>query len=65
MTDWLELCRALVVDVDGVLRALPTREEREPVLRTGEGGDDTTAIDAAESRLPSRALPSRSRSWAS
>ena len=28
-------------------RQLPTRAEREPVLRAGEGGDDTTAIDAA------------------
>ena len=28
-------------------RDLPTRAEREPVLRAGEGGDDTTAIDAA------------------
>jgi myo-inositol-1(or 4)-monophosphatase len=26
---------------------LPTRVEREPVLRAGVGGDDTTAIDAA------------------
>src|SRR5579885_3172315 len=26
---------------------MPTRIEREPVLRQGEGGDDTTAIDAA------------------
>ena len=26
---------------------LPTRAEREPVLRAGMGGDDTTAIDAA------------------
>jgi myo-inositol-1(or 4)-monophosphatase len=30
-----------------VLAALPTRVEREPVLAQGEGGDDTTAIDAA------------------
>ena len=30
-----------------MLEALPTRAEREPVLRAGEGGDDTTAIDAA------------------
>jgi myo-inositol-1(or 4)-monophosphatase len=30
-----------------VLHRLPTRLEREPVLRLGEGGDDTTAIDAA------------------
>jgi len=33
-----------------VLRELPTRLEREPVLRTGEGGDDTTAIDDAAER---------------
>jgi myo-inositol-1(or 4)-monophosphatase len=26
---------------------MPTRDEREPVIGTGEGGDDTTAIDAA------------------
>ncbi|MGL6279716.1 MAG: inositol monophosphatase family protein [Gaiella sp.] len=47
MTDWLALCRACVVDIEEILAALPTRLEREPVLRTGEGGDDTTAIDAA------------------
>ena len=47
MTDWLDLCRSCVRDLDAVLEALPTREEREPVLRPGEGGDDTTAIDAA------------------
>jgi myo-inositol-1(or 4)-monophosphatase len=47
MTDWLELCRGCVRDVDDALARLPTRIEREPVLRAGEGGDDTTAIDAA------------------
>ena len=47
MTDWLELCRGCVADLRAVLTELPTRIEREPVLRTGEGGDDTTAIDAA------------------
>jgi myo-inositol-1(or 4)-monophosphatase len=47
LTDWLEVCRAAVGDVRGVLAAMPTRVEREPVLRQGEGGDDTTAIDAA------------------
>ena len=47
MIDWLELCRASVRDLDGVLRELPTRLEREPVLSAGVGGDDTTAIDAA------------------
>ena len=45
--DWLRLCRDCVGDIVDVLAALPTREEREPVLRSGEGGDDTTAIDAA------------------
>jgi myo-inositol-1(or 4)-monophosphatase len=47
VTDWLALCRGCVADIRGVLASLPTRHEREPVLRQGEGGDDTTAIDAA------------------
>jgi myo-inositol-1(or 4)-monophosphatase len=45
--DWLALCRACVSDIDEILERLPTRAEREPVLRTGIGGDDTTAIDGA------------------
>ncbi len=47
MTDWLAFCRACVTDLEAVFASLPTRAEREPVLRTGEGGDDTTAVDAA------------------
>jgi myo-inositol-1(or 4)-monophosphatase len=47
LTDWLELCRAAVADVDGVLERLPTRVEREPVVGEGLGGDETTAIDQA------------------
>ena len=47
MTDWLDLCRAAVADVDGVLERLPTRAEREPVVGAGLGGDETTAIDRA------------------
>jgi myo-inositol-1(or 4)-monophosphatase len=47
VTDWLALCRACVADVEAILVDLPTRLEREPVLRAGEGGDDTTVIDAA------------------
>ena len=47
MTDWVAFCRVCVADLRTVLDELPTRLEREPVLRTGEGGDDTTAIDAA------------------
>ncbi|MGH3103141.1 MAG: inositol monophosphatase family protein, partial [Gaiellaceae bacterium] len=33
-----------------VLAALPGRAEREPVVGAGEGGDETTAIDAAAER---------------
>ena len=47
MTPWLETCRLCVADSRAVLEQLPTRVEREPVLRRGEGGDDTTAIDQA------------------
>jgi myo-inositol-1(or 4)-monophosphatase len=47
MTSWLETCRACVGDIRAVLERLPTRVEREPVLRLGQGGDDTTAIDQA------------------
>jgi myo-inositol-1(or 4)-monophosphatase len=47
VSPWLELARLSVADIKRVLEQLPTRAEREPVLRTGEGGDDTTAIDAA------------------
>jgi myo-inositol-1(or 4)-monophosphatase len=45
--DWLALCRAARDDVRDVLAALPGRAEREPVVGAGEGGDETTAIDAA------------------
>ncbi len=55
MTDWLELCRAAVGDVDAVLARLPTRAEREPVVGEGLGGDETTAIDrAAEEAILAR-----------
>jgi myo-inositol-1(or 4)-monophosphatase len=56
VTDWLAVCRDVVADVDGVLAELPTRAEREPVLRVGEGGDDTTAIDAAAEEVVVRRL---------
>ena len=51
MTPWLELCRAAVEDVRGVLAELPGRAEREPVIAAGVGGDDTTAVDAAAERV--------------
>lgn len=44
--DWLEFCRAVTADVAVALDRLPTRDDREPVLRRGEGGDDTTRVDA-------------------
>ena len=47
MSPWLEACRAAVIDVRAALVRLPTRAEREPVVRAGLGGDETTAIDAA------------------
>jgi len=55
VTDWLAVCRAAVEDVCAVLEELPTRVEREPVVRQGEGGDETTAIDqAAEDAILAR-----------
>jgi myo-inositol-1(or 4)-monophosphatase len=55
LTDWLELCRSAVADVDAVLERLPTRAEREPVVGQGLGGDATTAIDqAAEEAILAR-----------
>jgi myo-inositol-1(or 4)-monophosphatase len=55
LTDWLELCRSAVADVDAVLERMPTRAEREPVVGAGLGGDDTTAIDrAAEEAILAR-----------
>jgi myo-inositol-1(or 4)-monophosphatase len=55
VTSWLDTCRLCVADIHGVLERLPTRGEREPVLRIGEGGDETTAIDqAAEDAVVAR-----------
>jgi myo-inositol-1(or 4)-monophosphatase len=55
VTDWLDTCRRCVADIRVVLERLPTREEREPVLGLGGGGDDTTAIDhAAEEAVVAR-----------
>ena len=47
MTDWAALCRGAAGDVERVLAELRTRGDREPVVGHGEGGDDTTAVDAA------------------
>jgi myo-inositol-1(or 4)-monophosphatase len=47
----LKLCRAARDDVARVLTELPGRAEREPVVGAGEGGDATTAIDAAAEQV--------------
>jgi myo-inositol-1(or 4)-monophosphatase len=47
LSPWLDLCRAAVADIERALAALPTRDQREPVVGAGLGGDDTTAVDAA------------------
>ena len=50
MSPWLELCRAAVADVKNVLRAMPTRDERERPVGRGKGGDMTAALDEAAER---------------
>jgi myo-inositol-1(or 4)-monophosphatase len=47
VTDWLAFCRRAVAAIEGALAELPTRVEREPAVGLGEGGDETTAVDAA------------------
>jgi myo-inositol-1(or 4)-monophosphatase len=47
VTDWLAFCREATAVVERALAELPTRDEREPLVGRGEGGDETTAIDAA------------------
>jgi len=56
LTEWLELCRAAVADVEEVLAALPSRAEREPVVGRGLGGDETTAVDRAAEQAILRRL---------
>jgi myo-inositol-1(or 4)-monophosphatase len=52
---WLSFCRQAAADVGVVLGRLATRGDREPVVGTGLGGDETTAIDeAAESAIVER-----------
>jgi myo-inositol-1(or 4)-monophosphatase len=51
VSEYLDVCRAAVEDVRGVLLDLPTRAEREPVVGDGMGGDETTAVDAAAEKV--------------
>jgi myo-inositol-1(or 4)-monophosphatase len=56
LSDWLDLCRGAAEDVRAELGRLPGRAEREPVIGTGVGGDDTTAIDEAAEQAVVRRL---------
>jgi myo-inositol-1(or 4)-monophosphatase len=51
LTDWLGLCREAAADVRRVLAELPTRADREPIVGSGMGGDETTVIDQAAERV--------------
>ena len=42
---WLDFCRRVSADVAIALDGMPTRDDREPVVGRGEGGDDTTVMD--------------------
>ena len=62
LTDWLALCRAAVDDVRGVLLELPGRVRARTGCRPRNGGDETTAIDAAaESVILARLRRARRR----
>ena len=54
--DWLAVCRDAARAVGDVLLDLPTRLEREPQVGEGEGGDETTAVDAAAEAAVVRVL---------
>ena len=56
MTSWLAVCQEAAAGVERVLAKLPTRAEREPRVGDGEGGDETTAVDAAAEEAVVRAL---------
>ncbi|HSJ95344.1 MAG TPA: hypothetical protein VK896_15040, partial [Gaiellaceae bacterium] len=56
MTDWLAVCRRCGEAVAAALAELPTRGERERVVGAGEGGDETTAVDAVAEAAVVRVL---------
>jgi myo-inositol-1(or 4)-monophosphatase len=63
VTAWLDVCRGCAADIRAVLEELPTRAEREPIVRRGEGGDDTTAIDQASEDAVVRRLEATGESF--
>jgi myo-inositol-1(or 4)-monophosphatase len=50
VTNWLEICRRAVEDVERVLAEMPPTE-RERAVGIGEGGDETSAIDEAAEQV--------------
>lgn len=50
MTPWLALCQEAREDVRAVLRRLPAGSGRERVVGAGQGGDETTVLDAEAER---------------
>ena len=48
--DWLAFCRGCAAGVERVLADLPKRSDREGVIGTGVGGDETTLVDDAAER---------------
>src|SRR6266516_2710321 len=48
--DWLAFCRECGDDIANALSRLPARADREGVLGTGVGGDETTVVDDAAER---------------
>jgi len=53
---WIEFCQLVAADVRDLLSRLPTRDDREPVVGRGEGGDDTTVIDSEAEQAAVRRL---------
>jgi fructose-1,6-bisphosphatase/inositol monophosphatase family enzyme len=48
--DWLDFCRRVSADVESALADMPTRDDREPVVGQGSGGDETTVMDERAER---------------
>jgi myo-inositol-1(or 4)-monophosphatase len=60
---WLDTCRLCAADIQAALARMPTRAERELVLRVGEGGDETTAVDHVAEQVIVERLAERAESF--
>jgi len=54
--EWLLVCRDASAAVARAVQELPTRDDRESHVGWGEGGDETTAVDAAAEQAVIRRL---------